>query len=179
MAFYMSTNGILHPFSFEYLKGNIKGPRLEKTLIHGEIPNPETKAEKIKQIDFYAINIMTSPVESVNPETLLKDIKELMQKKGIRHIPITHHGKIMGIVSDRDILKIDMSGTFYFLKAKNIMSSVLIITDEESSLENIASVLIEEKISCLPVIDKNQKLIGIISRTDILKVMIKNRLVMF
>lgn len=179
MPFYMSTNGILHPFTFDYLEGSQKAPRLEKTQIHGEAPNKEHKRPKEKQIDLYAINIMNSPVTSAPPDTLVKDIKELMQKNEIRHIPIAYKNKILGIVSDRDILKVDMSGAFHFLKVQNIMSSVLIIADEETPLEEIAFVLVEEKISCIPIVDKNHQLVGMISSTDILKAVIKNHLVMF
>jgi len=71
-----------------------------------------------------------------------------------------------------------MSGTFPFLKAANIMSTVLIVALDETPLAHIARVLMEEKISCLPVIDSNQLLVGMISRTDILRAVVYNRLVL-
>lgn len=178
MSFYMSTNGQLHPYNFNYLEGGFPKPRLEKTAIHSEVKK-ETQAPRLeKQIDFYAINVMTTSIVTEDPNTSLDKIKELMKKFGMHHIPISSDNKLLGIISDRDLLKINKISTFYFLRAKNIMTTVLIVCDEETPLSHIAKVLLEEKISCLPVINKDKKLTGIISRSDILRTIIENRLVL-
>ena len=174
MGFYISTNGIIHPYHFSYLEGAVAPQRMEKTKIHSsEVISTTSSVDK--PIAFYSIQVMQSPVISFKMNTPVQEIKEKMKTLGIRHIPIINNSKLVGMVSDRDILKINNSGTFHFLKAKDIMSSVVLVCDEETPLAHFAKVLLEEKVSCLPVIDKNQFLIGIISRTDILKVIINNR----
>lgn len=62
--------------------------------------------------------------------------------------------------------------------AIDIMTSVLVVAEEETPLAHVARVLLEEKISALPIIDKSHRLVGIISRTDILKTVVYNRLVL-
>ena len=85
---------------------------------------------------------------------------------------------IIGMISDRDLLKVELAGTFLYLKAEDIMTTVLVVAEEETPLAHIARVLLEEKISALPIIDKSHKLVGMISRSDILKAVVYNRLVL-
>lgn len=180
MSFFLSTNGQLHPYSFRYLAGDFEKARLERTVIHGQKDIGETKSTALpdNQKEFYAIDVMTKPVHTMAADSSLKDIKNLMAKHDIRHVPIVKDRHIVGMISDRDILKVGMTGTFPFLKASNIMSTVLVVALDETPLAHIARVLMEEKISCLPVIDSNQLLVGMISRTDILRAVVYNRLVL-
>lgn len=175
MSFFLSTKGQLHPYSFRYLEGDFEKARLERTEIHSDKKWPNS-LPKEKQ-DFFAIDIMAKPVHTMNVDAPLVKVRELMKNKGIRHIPIVVNQKIQGIISDRDLLKVDMSGTFSFLKAEDIMTTVIVVALEETPLAHIARVLMEEKISCLPIINEGHQLVGMISRTDILKAVVYNRLV--
>lgn len=175
MAFYLSTNGILHPYDFNYLKNDFEKARLEPTLVHGESKH-ESKAGT--KVDFFAIDVMSSPVKTLSVDSKLEDVRTLMKLDGIRHVPITKNGKFIGMISDRDLLKLDLAGTFSFLKAEDAMNTLVVVASEETSLAHIARVLLEEKISALPVINDKHHLTGIISRSDILKIVIYNRLVL-
>lgn len=181
MPFYMSTKGILHAYEFEYLKGEFANIRLEPTLIlgidhknHARTKSNEEHLEK----ELFAIDIMQKSVKSLTVTTHLDKVRELMQLQSIRHIPIIENKKFVGMISDRDLLKVDLSGTFAFMEAKDIMTSIVIVTTDETPLAHIARVLLEEKISSLPVVDKSHHLVGIITRSDILRAVIYNRLVM-
>lgn len=174
----MSTNGQLHPYNFEYLTDVVKKPRMEKTVIHSEHKRAHPIATNEKQIDFYALNVMTSELVTESPDTALNTIREKMKVLGAHHIPVVQNFRLIGLISDRDLLKIDQSSAFYFLKASDIMTTVLVVCDEDTPIEQLAKVLLVEKINCLPVIDKNHKLIGVITRSDILRVIVENRLVM-
>lgn len=81
------------------------------------------------------------------------------------------------MISDRYLLKLDLSGTFSFIKAQEVMTTVLVVVEEETPIALIARVLIQENISALPVINKKHELIGMISRTEILKAVDGHRLV--
>ena len=176
MGFYLSKKGLIHPIHFSYLESEATPKRLEKTKIHSQ-ENEYSTSTVEKSTHLFAIEVMQSPVVSFNWDTPIEKIKNSMEHLGIRHIPILNDLKLIGMISDRDILKINNSGTFHFLKAKDIMTTIVLVCDEETPLIHFSKVLIEEKISCLPVIDKNHFLVGIISRTDILKVIIDDRIV--
>lgn len=177
MAFFLSTNGILHSYQFDYLQGFENSSRLEKTKIHSENERPHAPKMYFEQIDLYAIDIMNAPIFSMTQTTHLDIIREEMKSKNIRHIPIVSKKKLLGMISDRDLLKLDLSGVFSFLKAEEVMTTVVIVVEEETPIAMIARVLVQENISALPVINKKHELTGIISRTDILKAVIGHRLV--
>lgn len=179
VAFFLSTNGILHSYQFDYFQDVVPSSRLEKTKIHSDSVNPTPHSSKIyfEQIDLYAIDIMSKSIITMLKSTHLDKIQKVMQQKNIRHIPIVKENKLLGMISDRDLLKLDLSAAFSFLKAEEIMTTVIIVTEEETPLSQIARVLVEENISALPVINKKHELVGIISRTDILKIVVGHRLV--
>lgn len=180
MSFFLATNGQLHSYKFRYLDGDFEKARLERTEIHGSQNLKDSKSKPLPetQKEFYAIDVMTKPVHTMAVDSSLKEVKNLMKTYDIRHVPIVKDRHIVGMISDRDLLKVGMSGTFPFLKTANIMSTVLIVALDETPLAHIARVLMEEKISCLPVIDKDHLLVGMISRTDILRAVVYNRLVL-
>lgn len=178
MAFFLSTKGILHPYQFKYLEGEFEKARLERTEIHSEHSKKLPRTLPLEQTDFFAIDVMNKPVVSLPVEALLDNIREQMKLNNIRHIPLVKNQKIVGMISDRDLLKLELAGTFSFLKAEDVMTTVLVVAQEETPLAHIARVLVEEKISALPIIDKSHHLVGMISRTDILKTVVFNRLVL-
>lgn len=177
MAFFLSTQGQLHPYDFKYLDSDFTPPRLEKTEIHSVLPRPAPSPPIKSELDIYAIDIMNSPVFSMTTHSFLNEIRSEMSTRNIRHIPILEKNKLVGIISDRDLLRVNLKVSFMNLKAFDIMTTVLVVTDEETPLSHIARVLTEEKISVLPVINKHHILTGIISRTDILRAVVNNRLV--
>ncbi|RPJ74435.1 MAG: CBS domain-containing protein [Alphaproteobacteria bacterium] len=178
MAFFLSTKGILHPYRFKYLEGEFEKARLERTEIHSESSKKIPRTLPLEQTEFFAFDVMNKPVISLPVGELLERIREEMKIHNIRHIPLVKDLKLVGMISDRDLLKLELAGTFSFLKAEDVMTTVLVVAEEETPLAHIARVLVEEKISALPIIDKSHKLVGMISRTDILKTVVFNRLVL-
>ncbi len=178
MSFYISSKGQFQHYNFKYLEGEFENARLERTAIHSDEAANDAKLLPKEKVDFFAIDIMNRPVISMIGQSLIKDIRDLMHKKNVRHIPLMDNDKLVGMISDRDLLKVDLSGTFLFLKATDVMTTLLIVADEETPLAHIARVLMEEKISALPIIDKAHKLTGMISRTDILRAVVYNKLVL-
>lgn len=174
MPFFMSTKGHLHPYQFEYLSELFEKARLEKTLISGAAPEEKHKrSEK----EFFAIEIMSHPVITYSIETTCIEIKKEMEKRDIRHIPITDDKKIIGLISDRDLLKISSHKDLKKIRVDEIMTTVLIVAHQETPMAHIARVLVEEKISALPIIDDQDKIVGIITQADILRTLIYNKLV--
>ena len=180
MAFYLSTKGHLHPYHFKYLEGVSSTYQFDKTAIHSEFPHATShlipKAHTHKE--FCALDIMSKNVTTSTIEIPLSSIRNEMKKREIRHIPIVNKGKIVGIISDRDLLKVEASNSFNDLKAESVMSSILILAEDNTPLSHVAQVLINEKISAIPIIDQSQNLVGIISRTDVLRAIVSNRLVL-
>jgi acetoin utilization protein AcuB len=109
---------------------------------------------------------------------------ELMKEHHIHTLPVVNGDKLMGIVTDKDIerasLSTDSSSKHHgagFLhtggRVKDFMVKKPIAIHDDQTLEEVAEVFVTDAISSAPVIDNKNKLVGIITKTDLFKAMIK------
>ncbi len=115
-------------------------------------------------------------------ESVIKAIQILKEFK-IRRIPITKNGKLIGIITISDIREATPSKItafdiheFYYLlseiKVKDIMTKDPIVVYPDDTVEYAAVLMLENKISGLPVINKDGFVVGIITQTDIFKIFV-------
>ena len=144
---------------------------------------------------------MSKRVITVDPETEIKDAVKIMAENNISGLVVVERGKIVGILSESDILKVLKSSfpeikttnvtltllllikkglEFYKqaksiakLKVKDLMTKNVISIKPDNTIEEAATIMCEKDIRRLPVVDEDGNLIGIISRTDILKSLVK------
>jgi acetoin utilization protein AcuB len=127
---------------------------------------------------------MSEPVITLEENTpIIKAIQVLKEHK-IRRIPVTRDGKLVGIVTDRDIKEaapsksnlMELHEQYYLLselKLKDIMTKELITVSPDDTIEYAAVLMLENKISGLPIVDKEGHVVGIITQTDIFKLFVK------
>jgi acetoin utilization protein AcuB len=127
---------------------------------------------------------MTTTVSTVEPETSMMKASIIMKEKKIRCLPVVNEkGELVGIVSDRDLrdaapskaTTLDVYELNYLLssmKIKDIMTKDLVVARPEETVEFAAILMLENRISSLPVINDKDMLVGIITQTDIFKVLI-------
>ncbi|MCP5095101.1 MAG: CBS domain-containing protein [Chloroflexi bacterium] len=124
------------------------------------------------------IDIMTPNPQTVTPGTVLLEVLATMSSNDLRHVPVVDKGKLVGIISDRDLRlsmnsilsEGNMSNHFKWLEqfvAEQCMSDNPISIDPEASVYKAAALLHEHKISALPVVNEGE-LIGILTVTDLL-----------
>lgn len=131
--------------------------------------------------------IMTAKVFTVEQHDLIDRVFFLINYEKIRHLPVVDKGKVIGIVSDRDLYKalgpksnsnaINASVKSNELhvvntKVQNIMRRGVITTTPETMVSEVAGIMAENRIGAVPVV-KDNKLVGIVSATDILRVFSK------
>lgn len=129
-------------------------------------------------------NWMTTEVITLTPDKSMMKAAKLMKDHNINRIPIVDEaGKVVGIVSDRDIKEaspskattLDMHELYYLLselKIGNIMTKNPICLAPEDTIEKAAALMMEHGFGGMPVTDENGKLVGIITDTDVFKVLI-------
>jgi acetoin utilization protein AcuB len=102
--------------------------------------------------------------------------EELFTKRRFRHIPVVNmHGKPVGIVSDRDILRAYVKGHDQDVRVEpinTIMSKNVLTVFTDTAIRDAARVLFQERIGCLPVVDDQNVIIGLVTRSDILRTII-------
>jgi acetoin utilization protein AcuB len=129
-------------------------------------------------------SIMTRKVVTVEKDDHLWTIREIFENVKFHHILVVDDRKLVGVISDRDFLNaispfLDMlsENICDSRKAHEIMSRKLITVDAETSIEKASDLLLENNISCLPVISPQGSVEGIVSWKDILKFYSKNQTV--
>ncbi|WP_340123066.1 CBS domain-containing protein [Methylobacter svalbardensis] len=135
-------------------------------------------------------DLMTSKVFTVEQHDLIDRVFFLIHYERIRHLPVVEKGKVIGIVSDRDLYKAlgpksnsqaieatTGTGTTELhvvpKKVQHIMHRGVITVNRDTYASEAAALMAEHKIGALPVVDKDNKLVGILSSTDILRVFSK------
>ncbi len=127
---------------------------------------------------------MATDVLTVTEDTSMMKASIIMKEKKVRCLPVVDEkGKLVGIVSDRDLkdaapskaTTLDVYELNYLLssmKIKDIMTKNLVYVKPDETVEFAAILMLENKISSLPVINGKNVLVGIITQTDIFKVLI-------
>lgn len=127
--------------------------------------------------------LMTPNPITTGPDTPVLEARQLMIQKRIRHLLVAEAGKLLGIVTDRDIrLNLPSPATSlsvwevnYLLARMTVESamttSVVVISPRHDAKE-AASLMLDHKIGALPVVDGG-RLVGIITETDLLRAFVK------
>lgn len=130
-------------------------------------------------------NWMTREVITVTPETSMMKVSKILKDKDIHRVPVVDdQGRLMGIVSDRDVkdaspskaTTLDVHELYYLLseiKIKDIMTRNPHTINVEATVEKAAVEMLEKKIEGMPVVDDDQQVVGIVTDTDIFKVLIQ------
>jgi len=134
--------------------------------------------------------LMTSKVFVVEQDDYIDRVFFLIHYERIRHLPVVEKGKVIGIVSDRDLYKAlgpksnssaieeaahSNSAELHMVakKVRHIMRRGVITVNRATSAADAAALMADNRIGALPVVDKDNKLVGILSSTDILRVFSK------
>jgi CBS domain-containing protein len=131
-----------------------------------------------------AKNIMTGDVVTVGPHTNAQDIARLLSKHGFSAVPVVDDRKVVGIVTEDDLLRREELGTgpkhcvvgsadpvcvkSHGLCARDVMTPNVVTVAEEAPLAEIAELMESRRIKCVPVA-REGTLVGIVCRADIVR----------
>lgn len=124
--------------------------------------------------------IMSKTVVSVEMDDSLRVIKEIFDNTGFHHLIVVESGKLIGVISDRDLLKTlsPNIGTIretardaasLSKKVHQIMTREPVVLRQNAEIYEAVEIFNKHKISCIPVVDEEYMPVGIISWRDILK----------
>jgi acetoin utilization protein AcuB len=126
---------------------------------------------------------MSKNVITVDENDSMHDAMKLLKEHDIRMLPVMKKGKLVGIVTDRDLKRasasdattLDVHELLYLItqiKVKNIMTRDVITVPPDFTVEETTLVLQKNKISGAPVVDSDGQLVGTITQTDLFRVLI-------
>ena len=130
-------------------------------------------------------NWMSKTVITIDTEDSIQDAMKLLKTHKIRMLPVIKKGKLVGVITDRDIKRASASDATtlsvhelnYILskiKVKDVVSKRLITVPYDYTIEETAEVLLNNKISGLPVVDHDGKIVGTITQSDIFREVISS-----
>ena len=128
-------------------------------------------------------NWMSKDVISVDVNDSMQTAIALMRTNGIRMLPVMKKGKLVGVVTDRDLKRasasdattLDVHELLYLIskiKIQEVMTRNPVTVPQNYTIEETAEVLLKNKISGVPVVDQNGDLVGTITQTDLFRVII-------
>ena len=123
--------------------------------------------------------IMREDFVSLKAEDRLDFADDVMQLGRIRHMPVLENGRLVGMVSQRDLLAASLSRALQFdpkqrrtfmraIEVKEVMSREVVQVEPDASVAEAARMMIRHKVGCLPVVDSEGKPIGLVTDTDLL-----------
>jgi acetoin utilization protein AcuB len=126
---------------------------------------------------------MTFPVITVSPDMPINETLNMMRRERIRRVPVVKDGKLVGIVSDKDLLNAspspvtslsvwEMNYLLSKVTVKDVMTKAVLTITEDTPIEEAARIMADNKIGGLPVI-RGEQVVGIITETDLFKVFLE------
>ena len=128
-------------------------------------------------------NWMNPNVITVDADDSMLDATKLLKEHNIRHLPVLEQGKLVGVITDRDLKRaapsdataLEAHELLYLIaniKVREIMTKNPITVPYNFTIEEAAELLLQARISGMPVVDKDGDVIGTITQTDLFKVLI-------
>ena len=166
MSFYIVIDGHMTSHHFEYLDKSF-GRRLDATVVPGR--DSSSKKSLPANPSTFAIEIMSKSLEFLDQDTPISEALKIFKTKNVHHLPITKDNVLKGLVSDRDVLWLEKFDLTEHSKLSEFMSRTILCCEEDTPISHLAKVMVNEHVSALPVVDKEAKLVGIVTHHDILR----------
>ena len=126
---------------------------------------------------------MSRPVISVSPDDPINEVLAMFRNEHIRRAPVMKDGKLVGIISDRDLLNASPSSATTLsvwelnyliskVKVKDVMTKKVITVNADIPIEEAARIMADKKIGGLPVVSSD-KVVGMITETDLFKTLLE------
>ncbi len=124
-------------------------------------------------------DIMQRKVVTISAGDSLSTVEDIMTLGGVRHMPVVQAGSLVGVVSQRDLLRASLSALSDFgkderraflqvVEIEKVMSAPAVTIGPGASVREAARVMAQRKIGCLPVLEDG-RLIGLVTETDLLR----------
>jgi acetoin utilization protein AcuB len=129
---------------------------------------------------------MTDNVLTTRRDTSISSAHQIMIENHVRRLPVIEQGKLVGIITIGDVREASPSNATTLsiwelnylwaqLTVEKVMSRKLYTVSPDSSMLDAAELMLEHKVSGLPVLDENERVVGIITESDIFRMLVRSR----
>ncbi|MDX8147635.1 CBS domain-containing protein [Lentzea sp. BCCO 10_0061] len=119
-----------------------------------------------------AADVMSSPAVSVNPVTTVRAASAVLGDHGFAALPVVDdEGRLMGVVSGVDLLPAGMSPETAHSPVARVMRGSVISAPVTASPAELTATMLSQRLRCLPIVTEGQVLVGVVSRSDLLRIL--------
>ncbi len=111
--------------------------------------------------------IMTRKVATISPDKQVGQALRLMQKRGIRHLPVVQDDRMVGWITSRDLREVLLASMLEKITVGDVMVPAPITVTPDTSVEETARLVVEHKIGGMPVME-GDRLVGVITMLDLI-----------
>ena len=116
-------------------------------------------------------NLMSEDLITVDKDQNLSDALKLLRKHNVSRLPVTNNKELVGIISERDIANKLGSSKYESMPASRLHISSVMVKDvftvpKTMQLEDVAKLMLDNGIGSVPVVDEDEKMVGIVSKAD-------------
>jgi CBS domain-containing protein len=113
--------------------------------------------------------VMTAPVSVARPDTPVADLAKRMRDENIGAVPVADGDKLVGMVTDRDIVTRGLAETSDLgeTRARDVMSPKVLYCFDNDTVADVLVNMREEQIRRLPVVNREKRLVGVVSIGDL------------
>jgi CBS domain-containing protein len=150
--------------------------------MHHEVPSMSLSKEAQMRIDLPTTvsQIMTTDVVTVEETDLLSNLLESMQALRFRHLPVTDAGRLIGLLTERDLFRVSTSdllphraqqdrAMFERFRVRDVMVRDVVTVSPETPLAVAGKLLLDKRLGCLPVVNASNDLLGIVTSSDFVR----------
>lgn len=131
------------------------------------------------------LKVMTRKPETVKPTDTMEDVRQIFERRGFHHIPVVDNGKLAGLVSYSDYLQLIRTifdnnqevrlneKILHATLVKDVMTQSVLCLSHEDTVETALRIFKTNQFHSLPVVDDQNRLVGIITTYDLMKVLEK------
>jgi len=126
---------------------------------------------------------MTRNPRTVTPETSVWDALAIMRENEVRHLPVVREGRLVSVLSNRDYRRIlerarpdgSVRGVFDIRVSEIMSGNGLVTAGPERPVRDLARLIVDRKVGCIPIVDRGGRLVGIVTQKDVLANLIGSR----
>ncbi|MDN3513742.1 MAG: CBS domain-containing protein [Candidatus Brocadia sp.] len=131
-------------------------------------------------------DVMKTQLITLNADSKLGFANDIMYLGRIRHLPVVKGENVVGILTQRDLYRASLTSILTnwkenkefldSIKVSEVMTKNVITIAPDATIEEAAQIMIDKKVGGLPVVRDKNKLIGLITETDVLRYFVDERI---
>ena len=128
---------------------------------------------------------MTRNPVTATPDMSVGEASDLMRREKVHRLPVLDKNKnLVGVITEKDVLYAspspatslsihEMAYLLSKLKVKDLMTRDVVTITEDTTVEEAARLMVDQDLSCLPVVNATGKLVGIVSKSDMFRILLE------